>query len=266
MLRAASLTTTLFLALSIAASPVEVRKSPITIPISRRLNTFNRTMNILQHDKARVAALKGLSTSSLDRRDQSVEILNEGVNYVTSISIGTPSTYCKLNLERKIAVVNELSYADHLIIDTGSSNTWIGANTKYQETLSSFNLDQPVEIRYMSGDMIIGDEFSDTVNLGGDLVILQQSFCNASQWFELDGVDGVLGLGPVGLTRGTLQNAQATTIPTVTQNLYTQGVISQEVISIYFTPTIGEGNEPDYGVITFGGTDPAWYTGEIAYT
>jgi len=112
--------------------------------------------------------------------------------------------------------------------------------------------------------MVIGNEFIDTVDLGGDLVIPHQSFCNDSRWFTVRGVDGILGLGPVGLTRGTLRNEQDTTIPTVTHNLYSQGIISQEVISIYFTPITGD--VPDYGVITFGGTDPVRYTGTIRYT
>jgi len=169
-----------------------------------------------------------------------------------------------LNLERKIAAANELSYADQLIVDTGSVNTWIGAgNKKYLETPTCVNLNHPVQIRYRSGTML-GDEYSDTVTLGYGLVIPQQSICNASQAFKLFGIDGILGLGPVGLTRGTLQNAQSTIIPTVTQNLYTQGAIPQEVISIFFFPSVP--SWVIYGEITFGGTDPNRYTGEIAYT
>src|SRR6267154_2885271 len=85
MILAASLSMTLLLTLSVAASPVDVRNSTITIPISRRLNTFNETMNILQHDEARVAALKGLSASSLDRRDGAMAILNGAVNFVATV-------------------------------------------------------------------------------------------------------------------------------------------------------------------------------------
>ena len=168
-----------------------------------------------------------------------------------------------MNLERKIAAANELSYADQLIVDTGSVNTWIGAgNKKYLETPTCVNLNHPVQIRYRSGTML-GDEYSDTVTLGYGLVIPQQWICEASQAPNLFGIDGILGLGPVGLTRGTLQNAQTTTIPTVTQNLYTQGVIPQEVISIFLLPAIS--NSHTYGEITFGGTDPTGYPGQIAY-
>src|SRR6267154_4734121 len=87
MLSAASLLTTLLLALSIVASPV-VPNSTVTFPIARRLNTSNGTINILQHDQARVAALKH---RSLDRRASiSVPMMNEDFLFVTSVDIGSP--------------------------------------------------------------------------------------------------------------------------------------------------------------------------------
>ena len=64
----AFLLTILFMALPIAASPVDIRDSVITLPITRRLNTSNGTMNILEHDRARAAALMGISASPLDHR------------------------------------------------------------------------------------------------------------------------------------------------------------------------------------------------------
>ena len=95
MLPAAILLTTLLLALSIAASPVEIRKSPIPLPIARRLNTANETINILQHDQARVAALKRRSGSPLDRRDASIPIINGGLAYVANVGVRSPATNCK---------------------------------------------------------------------------------------------------------------------------------------------------------------------------
>src|SRR6267154_2225390 len=181
MILAASLSTTLLLTLSVAASPVDVRNSPITIPIYRRVNTFNGTMNILQHDEARVSVLKGLPASSLDRRDDTMVILNAAVKFVATVAIGSPPSDCKLNLERKIAAVNELSYADRLIVDTSSSVTWIGADedSRYLETSTSVNLNQRVRVGYDYGTMS-GDEYNDTVTLGGGLVITKKAICNAS--------------------------------------------------------------------------------------
>jgi len=222
-------------------------------------------MNILQHDEARVSVLKGLPASSLDRRDDTMVILNAAVKFVATVAIGSPPSDCKLNLERKIAAVNELSYADRLIVDTSSSVTWIGADedSRYLETSTSVNLNQRVRVGYDYGTMS-GDEYNDTVTLGDGLVIPQQAICNASSEApNLFGMDGILGLGPVDLTRGAMENALMTTMPTVTRNLYTLDAIPQEVISIFFLPTIP--NSRTYGEITFGGTDPTRYPGQIAY-
>src|SRR6267154_2825039 len=97
----AFLVTTLFMALSIAASPVDVRNSVIILPITRRLNTSNATINILEHDRARAAALKGISASPLDRRS-SIPIVNGAFNYIASVDIGHPSHSRKFNLEREL--------------------------------------------------------------------------------------------------------------------------------------------------------------------
>jgi len=92
---------------AITASLVEARNSPVTLPIARRLNTSNGTMNILQHDEARVAALKGRSASPLDRRDSgSTPLLNVASGYIAMIGIGSPSNYCKFNLQKHIAAAN----------------------------------------------------------------------------------------------------------------------------------------------------------------
>jgi len=65
------------------------------------------------------------------------------------------------------------------------------------------------------------------------------------------------------LTENTLTNDPTATIPTVTQNLYFQKVISEMIVSISFEPTNSE--EVANGELTFGGTDSTKYTGNIAY-
>src|SRR6267154_6589141 len=102
MLPAAFLLTTLFLALSIVASPA-VPNSTVTLPIARRLNTSNGTINILQHDRARVAALKHRSASPLDRRASfSLPMMNQAYFFVASVDVGSPEdpATCKFNLEK----------------------------------------------------------------------------------------------------------------------------------------------------------------------
>jgi len=148
-----------------------------------------------------------------------------------------------------------------LIVDTGSAVTWIGAKKEYLKTQNSVDLHQHMEVHLENGIMM-GYEYRDIVTFGDD-VISQQLICDAYEVTNVFGTDGILGLGPVGLTRGTLENAPTMTVPTVTRNLYILGVIPEEVISIFFLPTLP--NSPTYGEITFGGTNPIRYPGQIAY-
>ncbi|OAX36292.1 acid protease [Rhizopogon vinicolor AM-OR11-026] len=241
----ASLLTTLLVAVSIAASPVEIRDSPVTLPMARKLNLQGGTVNLLQHDQARATALKDRATSGLDRRTGSAPITNEAVSYIAQVGIGSPPT----------------TY--YLIVDTDSSNICIGTDTAYVKTSTSYDTGEPVEVDYSSGS-IDGTEYTDTVTLGNGLTVTDQSICVAATSTGFTGVDDILGLGPVDLTEGTLTKEEDTTISTFTDNLYTQGVISEIVVSISFEPTTSE--EVTNGELTFGGTDATKYTGTIAYT
>lgn len=245
MFPAASLLTTLLLALSIAASPVEIRNSPVTLPIARRLNTSGGTINLLQHDQSRAAALKSVGGDTLNRRTGSIAVTNDAVGYIAAVGVGSPAT----------------TY--NLIVDTGSSNTWVGASTPYVKTSTSVNTGQPVAVSYGSGSFS-GTEYTDTVTLGSGLTITQQSIGVASTSTGFTGVDGIIGIGPLDLTEGTLTNEPTTTIPTVTDNLYSEGIISEIVVGISFEPTTSQTDTN--GELTFGGTDATKYTGAITYT
>ncbi|KAG2044376.1 aspartic peptidase domain-containing protein [Suillus americanus] len=235
MFPAASLLTIILLALSIAASPFEIRDSLFTLPIARRLNVSDGPINFLQQDKTRVAALKAGSPP----------VTNQVTSYVAAVGVGSPAT----------------TY--NLIVDTGSSNTWVGANTAYVKTSASVNTGQPVEVNYGSGSFS-GTEYTDTITLGSGLTITKQSIGVASFTVGFTGADGILGIGPADLTAGTLTNSPKATIPTVTDNLHSQGTISQNVVSVLFEPTTSE--TITNGELTFGGTDTAKYTGDIGYT
>ncbi|KAG2078091.1 aspartic peptidase A1 [Suillus decipiens] len=234
--------TILLLTLSITGSPVEVRNSPITLPIARRLNISDSTNNLLQHDKARVAVMR----DSISRNKvTNSPVMNMDTGYVAAVSIGSPPTIY------------------NLVVDTGSSNTWVGASTKYAKTRTSINTGQRVEVDYGSGHFS-GTEYLDTVTLGSGLTITKQSIAVASSSSGFSGVDGILGIGPVDLTKGSLIKLPTTTIPTVTDNLYEQNVIPHHVVSVFFEPSNSKTNT--IGGLTFGGVDPTKYTGDIAYT
>ena len=106
-----------------------------------------------------------------------------------------------------------------------------------------------------------GEEWIDSVTIGPDLAVVNQYITVASSSSGFSGVDGVLGLGPDDLTVGTLTNMPTETIPTVVDNLYTQGRISEEVLGIYFTPY----SAPSTGELTFGGYDSTVVTSSVNY-
>jgi cathepsin E len=66
-------------------------------------------------------------------------------------------------------------------------------------------------------------------------------------------------IGPRDLTLGTLLPHYKSTILTVTDNLFMQGIIEQNLIAMSFEPTT---SETVYGELTFGGTDSTKYTGD----
>ena len=83
-------------------------------------------------------------------------------------------------------------------------------------------------------------------------MIKNQSIGVASSANGFQGLDGILGVGPVDLTLHTVSNTA--TVPTVMDNLYSQGTISEEVLGIYFVPSV---NNDSIGELTFGGYDPS---------
>jgi cathepsin E len=150
------------------------------------------------------------------------------------------------------------------------------------KTNTSVNTGQSVKVTYGSGSfsgMLMtysdtmslkylrfstGTEYTDTVTLGSGLIITNQSIGVASTSKGFSGHDGILGIGPKDLTNGTLKNSTTTTIPTVTENFYSQGTIPQEVIGASFEPTASKTDTN--GELTFGGTDATKYIGAITYT
>ena len=70
-----------------------------------------------------------------------------------------------------------------------------------------------------------------------------------------------ISVGPSGLTSGTVSDGQL--VPTVTDNAYTQGLITAEVLGISFSPA-SSGSDVT-GTLNLGGTDSSKYTGEMTF-
>ncbi|KAI0789828.1 acid protease [Abortiporus biennis] len=171
-----------------------------------------------------------------------VDVTDAGVTYTASVGVGQPATQYTL------------------LIDTGSSNTWLGADKKYVKTSTSKSTGDRVNVSYGSGSFS-GTEFVDTVTIAPGLVISKQSIGVASTAEGFQGVDGILGIGPVDLTQGTVSNTE--TVPTVTDNLFAQGTISQDMIGISYEPTTAE--NVSNGELSFGSVDASKTTGDVNF-
>lgn len=112
---------------------------------------------------------------------------------------------------------------------------------------------------YGSGNFS-GEEWIDTVTLSPDLVIKEQRIGVASSSYGFTGFDGILGVGPVDLTYNSVSGVEL--VPTVSDNLLSQKIISQEVLGIYYIP-ISETSEN--GKLTFGGYDESATVGPVVY-
>ncbi|KAI0664354.1 aspartic proteinase precursor [Cubamyces menziesii] len=221
-------------AIVVQASPTATEiDNLVTLPFAKRFN-FTGSTNILQRDQARARNLRARGTSrgtqtspSPSPETSSITAQNQLMQYVAEVRVGSAlpaNTY-------------------ELIVDTGSANAWVGAG-------------QP---RSMSGV-----EWIDLVGLGSGglgLEIPYQSIGVASESVGFEGVDGVLGLGPRDLTLGTLRPSVNGTIETVVQNLFGQGAIGFESVSISFEPIL-EVNDVN-GELTFGGVDTSKFIGDL---
>jgi cathepsin E len=73
----------------------------------------------------------------------------------------------------------------------------------------------------------------------------------------------VRSIGPKGLSVNTLDPDKSSAIPTVTDNLFEQGQISENLVALSFQPM--DSAPIKNGEMTFGDTDPSKYTGNITY-
>ncbi|KAJ7022713.1 acid protease [Mycena alexandri] len=157
-----------------------------------------------------------------------------GVTYLATVGVGSPATDYQL------------------LIDTGSSNTWVSAVDKpFKSTSTCQDTRKTFNISYGKGTCS-GNEYMDCVTLGPGLVIEKQLIGVADNATDMDGMDGILGIGPVDLTTGTMGSSDEC-IPTVTDNLVKQKTIPSACIGICYEPTTTD--EPANGCLSFGGPD-----------
>ncbi|KAI0760882.1 aspartic proteinase precursor [Trametes elegans] len=233
---------------AVVANPVVVRDSPVRSDVVRRRNgSRTSAQELLAHDQARARAFNTAGKEGLrnvaDVFAVNASVVNSAYAYTVNVGVGTPPTQYSL------------------LVDTGSSNTWIGARGKnYTKTGSSVDTGKQVVLAYGAGSFS-GQEYLDTVTIGKNK-LTNLSIGVASNVSHFDRYDGILGIGPTGLTVHTTSGGQ--TVPTILDNAFSQGVIKNKVLGISFEPTT-EINVTN-GELTSGDINPSKFTDEIAYT
>ncbi|KAK2885109.1 hypothetical protein Q8A73_021583 [Channa argus] len=167
--------------------------------------------------------------------------------YYGIISIGTPPQSFKV------------------VFDTGSSNLWVPSiycsspacnnHDRFNPSKSSTYKPNgsPLDIQYGTGSMT-GFLAYDTVTVGGlavtnQILGLSQTEAPFMQYMQADGI--------LGLAYPRLSASGATP---VFDNMMTEGLVSQDLFSVYLSSNSQQGS-----VVTFGGTDPSHYYGPITW-
>ncbi|KAN0079925.1 Aspartic peptidase domain containing protein [Tylopilus felleus] len=184
----------------------------------------------------------------------------------TPVGSSTMSMFSSgLHFVVKVGVGNPVAYDRYLLVDTASPLTWI---KEYTETDTSELTGEKVSMGYgPPGTRVFeGSEYLDTVTLTPELAIPGQSIGSISP--RSTGLDtfkfgGILGLGHVSRSRGSLDPNTNALVPTVMNNLKSKGVIAEEVFSVYIPPSTGPGITD--GKLIFGGIDTSLYKGELTY-
>ncbi|KAI0248315.1 acid protease [Lactifluus subvellereus] len=209
MVPTALLTASLLLTASVAANHVVVRETPVSLSLARGLNVTD-SLDLVRRDRARVKHLVALgqaeqSGTSTPEAIAGINATNIGLDYVASVGVGSPPAHYTL------------------IIDTGSSNTWIGAGKPYVETNTSVKTPDSVATEASCHSRICGP------NLTGQSVTYGIGSFSGTDYIDTvtlaPGVAIPRHIGPTDLTIGTLSPDTKSSIPTVTDNLFSQGTI-----------------------------------------
>jgi len=94
----------------------------------------------------------------------------------------------------------------------------------YKKTSSTVKTGYKLDIEYGIGS-VEGLEYNDTVTLAPGLVIKNQGIGAASKCVDFNGIDGLLGVGPIYLSN-SLKGHPNVFVPTVIDTAYAQGLIS----------------------------------------
>ncbi|KAJ7202330.1 acid protease [Mycena pura] len=210
----------LFLLVSIGAAANTVRvDSFITLPVAKRVN-LTGTTTLRSRDLARINYLRGRAAHPPTAEAKREPIKSAGLHshYTAAVGIGSPPT----------------TY--NLIVDTGSGNTWVGASQAYVKTStrSLFTLlihgtHSHLNIRSRLGPVDLSACFA-LLKYCSSVMIDSKSILDSSATDTL--------------------STDNSAVPTVTDNAFSQGLLSSNQIGISFKP-VDENGEFN-GEITWG--------------
>ncbi|KAJ3885370.1 acid protease [Lentinula edodes] len=219
--------------------------SPFIVPVQRLVNTPTTGHSLVRAGQARLQAFSKAHSQVNGIPGDHAALAPPAASLTDQIVTFTINP-----------VVNGKNFS--LIVDTGSSNTWVGADPA-NRLQPGLGLDL-FEVTYGSG-AVLGDETTNTVNITPGLAVENQSIGNALLSEGFDGVDGIMGCSFVHVNFTEIPGIQ--TIPTVMDNLFAQGTISNETLGVFLAPTTTD--DPVNGELSFGGVDTSKMTGPMSF-
>lgn len=202
-------------------------------------------------ESRRASATAGIIPAETPRTPDSMGVGQDGtdVSYFAEVMFGS---------ENKTFI---------LIIDTGSSDTWIPSSKctseacKVHSTFGSEDSDtlkitqKTFDIKYAGGD-VMGTVVTDSVKFAGFELLLSFGLASeVSDDFVNFPIDGILGLG---FGDGSQQK-----VPTIMDELVDKGLIKSKLFGVALSR---HGDEVNDGVINFGGIDSGLFEGDLTFT
>jgi cathepsin E len=138
MLLVAAFIPFIVLATRVAAYPNAIPSSPISLRITKQINAAGIFHPSQRDQKRWINLVKGGQQSIPEITD--VPLNDFAVFYSADIGVGDPPTFCG-SCQFLSGMVSHMPILDSLLVDTGSSNTWLGANQPYNQTETSVNTD-----------------------------------------------------------------------------------------------------------------------------
>ncbi|KAJ7254603.1 aspartic peptidase domain-containing protein [Mycena rebaudengoi] len=221
------------------ASPSKFFNLPITKKLAAR--------NLVRRGTQTAAFLRdpvSMESSGLNTRGfLDGPLTDEVTQFTASLDVGSPSKRFDL------------------IVDTSSANTVFLAD-QFIATKTSITTQDPVKVVYRDNSTFLGVRVFDRI-MFDDIVLFNKSIAIGKKSTGFGKADGILGLGPRSLSRGTVLNDLDNPVPAFTDALLCQRNITNPLFSLFLRPTLKE--DEVNGVLTFGDIDATEPTGEVTF-